>query len=135
MFKSIKFKLVAYFSILIIVISGSLGIMASTSSIKALQESVDEELIEVSKAYSAYIESELIKAEIIIDSIANRNAIKSWDWTQQKETMQYEVERNDIFADMFIVDKNGNAHFTNEKKANVSEREYFKEAMKGNFIF
>lgn len=135
MFKSIKFKLVAYFSILIIVISGSLGVMASISSVKALQKSVDEELVEVAKAYSIYIESELVKAEVIMDGIANRNAIKSWDWDQQKKAMQYETQRHDIIADMFIVDKNGDAYFTNGKRANVSEREYFKEAMQGNSYF
>ncbi|MCT4507770.1 MAG: methyl-accepting chemotaxis protein [Tepidibacter sp.] len=135
MFKSIRFKLIAYFSAIIILISGGLGIIASISSLEALQKTVDEELIEISRAYSKYIESELIKVETIMDNIANRNAIESWDWIQQKKAMQYEVERNDIFADMFIVDKNGNAHFTNEKEADVSERKYFKEAMQGKPYF
>ena len=135
MFKSIKIKLIVYFTILVVLISGGLGIVASTSSINALQKTVDEDLMEISKAYSENIETEIVKAETIMDGIANRNAIKSWDWNQQKKAMQYEVERHEIFEDMFIVDKNGEAHFMNEEKANVSERTYFKEAMQGNFYF
>ncbi|MCT4605567.1 MAG: methyl-accepting chemotaxis protein [Marinisporobacter sp.] len=135
MFKSIKFKLIAYFASIIVLISGGLGGMASNSSITALQGTVDEELVEIARAYSKYIESELTKAETIMEGIANRNAIKSWDWKQQKEAMKFEVGRNKIFAGMFIIDQEGNAHDISEKTANVKDRRYFKEAMKGKAYF
>ncbi|GMQ60598.1 methyl-accepting chemotaxis protein [Vallitalea sediminicola] len=135
MFKSIKFKLMAYFTIIIIVISGGVGIMACVSSINALHKTVDNELIELARGYSSYIESEISIAKATMNGIANRNVIKSFDWNEQKKAICDEVDKNKIFAGMFIVDKNGMAHFTNGKTASVNDRTYFKEAMKGNTYF
>ncbi|GMQ61619.1 methyl-accepting chemotaxis protein [Vallitalea maricola] len=135
MFKSIKFKLMAYFTIIIIVVSGGVGIMACMSSINALHKTVDNELIELAKGYSSYIESEISIAKATMNGVANRNVIKSWDWNEQKKAIFAEVDKNKMFAGMFIVDKNGMAHFTNGKTTNVSERTYFKEAMRGNTYF
>jgi methyl-accepting chemotaxis protein len=103
--------------------------------VNALEKTADEELVELATAYSTYIEGELIKAQTIMDGIANRNAIKSWDWAQQKKALKYEIARNDNFAEMFIVDKEANARATNETTAKVSGREYFKQAMKGKTYF
>jgi hypothetical protein len=64
MFRSLKFKLIAYFSIIVIVISVGLGLMASFSSVNALRNNVDEELEELAKAYGKYIEAELREAKV-----------------------------------------------------------------------
>jgi methyl-accepting chemotaxis protein len=125
----------AYFTIIIIVISGGVGIIACMSSISSLQKTVDNELIELAKGYSNYIESEIAIAKVTMNGVANRNVIKSWDWNLQKKAISAEVDKNEMFAGMFIVDKNGMAHFTNGKTANVSNRTYFKEAMKGKTYF
>ncbi|GKX27557.1 methyl-accepting chemotaxis protein [Vallitalea longa] len=135
MLKSIKFKLMTYFTIIIVIISGGIGVLASVSSINALKGTVDNELIELAQGYSRYIESEINIAKAIMDGIAKRNVIKSLDWKVQKDAIEKEVKGNPIFSGMFIVDKNGTAHFTNGETADVSDREYFKEAMKENTYF
>jgi methyl-accepting chemotaxis protein len=120
---------------IIVLISSSIGLIASKSSTKALQKTVNEDLVEHAKAYSTYIDSEILNAKTIMDGIANRNALKSWNWDEQYEAMKYEVARNKIFSDMFVVNKNGDAQCITGSEANVSNREYFKQAMKGNTYF
>jgi methyl-accepting chemotaxis protein len=135
MFKSIKVKLIVYFSLIIVLISGGLGISATNLSTKALEKMVDEELVQMSTAYSKYIEVEMREAEIIMEGIARRNVIRSNEWSQQKKALLYEVDKNDKFSDMFIVDLKGNAHSLSENVANISDRLYFQESMKGKSYF
>lgn len=135
MLKSIKFKLMTYFTIIIIIISGGVGVLASVSSVNALEATVDNELIELAKGYSKYVQSEINIAKAIVDGVAKRASIKSLDWTVQKDAIEKEVKNNPKFSGMFIVDKDGTAHFTNGKTADISDRDYFKEAMKGNTYF
>ena len=135
MLKSIKLKLMIYFIVIMIVVSGGIGISASISSVNVLEDTVDNELIELAKGYSKYIQSEINTAKAIVDGVAKRNSIQSMNWNIQKVIIEGEVANNPSFAGMFIVGKNGMAHFTNGKIADVSERKYYQEAMKGNTYF
>ncbi|WDV46658.1 methyl-accepting chemotaxis protein [Clostridiaceae bacterium M8S5] len=135
MFKSVKVKLIAYFSIVIILISGGLGIMATYSSMVALNRTVYEELIELSKAYSKYIQAEIRESQVVIEAITHRNVIKSGMWSEKSIALKDEISKNKKFTDMFIVNTSGTARTLSGKTANVKDRAYFKEAMKGNSYF
>lgn len=135
MFKSIRTKLIVYFSIIIVFICSSIGLTASVSSLNAMRTTINQDLVDLAKAYSKYIGSEIERAQMIMDGIAHRNAMRSNVWNQQRAAMKYEIERHDIFSSMFIVDKNGKAKTYDGKTGDASSRQYYKEIMKGNTYF
>ncbi|MCT4596912.1 MAG: methyl-accepting chemotaxis protein [Vallitalea sp.] len=135
MFKSIRTKLITYFSIIIIFISTVLGMMGYTSSMKTLNKTIDEQLLETSKAYSSNINELIIDRKSFVERLSNMDSIKTMDWETQKQVLKFEVENNKDFIDLFIVDKKGNAKFLDGTTMNVSDYRYFKEAVGGNVYF
>lgn len=130
--KSIKTKLTIYFSILILFVSGGLGIIAyiysSNSIMKNVKETLPQITNEVTRVVQARIESQFKQLEII----AGRTRIKDKNNTVEDKilALQEEVERNGYLM-MDVVDKNGLAIATNGKQYNLKDRVYFQKAIKG----
>ncbi|MCT4607510.1 MAG: methyl-accepting chemotaxis protein [Marinisporobacter sp.] len=135
MLKSVKIRLITYFSVIIMLISGSIGIVASTSSTKALRKTVDEELMALTKGYSENVYELMLEREKIIERLSYMSTIRSMDWQVQKEILKDVIQNSSEFKDVFIVDKEGTARFIDGSMMNVADSIYFKEAMKGNTYF
>ncbi|WP_125152151.1 methyl-accepting chemotaxis protein [Clostridium rectalis] len=130
--KSIKGKLVLYFSILLVVICSSLGIIAYKVSSYILIKQLDTSLVDMSKQAVKITESRLKDELNTLEAVADRETIKSSKdtWESKKGILQKEVRRNNNLI-MAIVDKQGNALYTDGNKANISDREFFKKAING----
>jgi methyl-accepting chemotaxis protein len=118
-----------------ILISTVFGIMGFNYSIKVIHNTVDEELNELTKAYSDNINELIIERKEFIERLSYMNGIRSMDWETQKVILKNEIENNEKFKDIFIVDKNGNAKFLDGTRINIADNKYFKEAINGNVYF
>ncbi len=128
--KSIRLRLIAYFTITLLFISISFGIIANRSSTKSLENEAMENMMEMARQAAAMIE---IQNDALIDlneTIANRTKIRNMDWEIQRETLLEEVDRCD-FLRAGIADTSGHLRLTNDTEVNVTVREYFWKAMEG----
>lgn len=128
--KSIKVKLVVYFSILILVSSIANGLTslqsASTSLIEAAEKSVALAAFEAARLTESRIETQ----EKTLEMIAFRHDIQTMDWEIQQPILQGQVARTN-FLDIGIVDLDGTATYSDGSTAELGDRDYIKKALKG----
>ncbi|GFM36759.1 methyl-accepting chemotaxis protein [Desulfovibrio psychrotolerans] len=71
---------------------------------------------------------------LALEGVANRHVIRSMDWGQQQPALVAENSRLGM-QQMAFVTPDGHAKLHDGTEANVSEREYFKQAMNGKTTF
>ncbi len=133
--KSIKTKLIVYFSILILVISGTVGLISYKTASKALLNNIREDLPEIAKGYGNYIKARIDARKSELSLIASREDIKSMDWDIQKDVLKREAYRNKYFSTFAVIDKNGLATYISGNTLNLSDRYYVKKALNGETYF
>ncbi|QXM05589.1 methyl-accepting chemotaxis protein [Crassaminicella indica] len=130
--KSIKFKLIAIFSALLIIIGAGLGIIASMKASNSLLSEIEYVLPQIAKEASMILESR-IDAEIrVLEEVAGRTRISqpSNPFENKKQALVEEIKKNGYLR-MAIMDKNGIATYQDDSIKDLSQREYFKKAIKG----
>lgn len=133
--KSIKSKLILYFSIILFVVSLSLGIISYISASKVLLTSVEENLPVIASTSSDIIESriqiqyEKLKGVAALDRISDpKNSIEN-----KLEILKEETKKSGHML-MDIADMKGNAISTTGKTYDLSDRDYFKKALSGETV-
>lgn len=105
--KSIRTKLIWYFSILIFLSSMVIGLVslqrASYSLIAEAEKSLETISYEASKTISARLEIQ----RGILEMISKRDEIKTMDWEVQRPLLVEQLEQTD-FKDLGIIDRGGN---------------------------
>lgn len=135
--KSIKTKLIIYFTAMIIVLSASLSVYSYTKTGGALKQQAYEGLEGVSQETAKVIESRIQGRFLFLETVANRAVIRGKfgdveaTWEDKKKSLQDEQKRGG-FVYMGIADLQGNLLTTTGRKLNISDREYFSAAVKGN---
>ena len=129
--KGIASKLLISFIVVTFVICSSLSLISGIISSKALHNLLNISLPETTEMCSSYIEQIIKSDKRVVENIALENDIKNSRVSieQKIKILENYLEPNNFFR-IGIADKNGNGVF-NDSKLNVSEREYFKEALKG----
>ncbi len=107
-----------------------LGFINFREASSALIDSMELTLVELAKTASTSIRLKLDIYFAQIETIANRNVLKSGDWEQQRIALLEQVEKSDFKA-MAVVDRNGNASYPDGNTAQLGDREYFQKALKG----
>lgn len=128
--KSIKTKLVVFFTLLVLLSSMALGVMsiqlAGNSLTKEAERSLDLLAFEGARLTQSRIETQIRTLEMI----AGRIDIGSMDWEIQQPILQRQVARTN-FLSLGVVDLKGNVQFNDGATASVADREYFQKALKG----
>jgi len=129
-----KFKIgtqiMIVFFVLSLVICSALSFMAYRSSSKALTESVNNTL--AMKASDAAEEVKIsIKAMLQpMETLSRIDQIASMDWQQQLPLLQFEAKKMGFQA-LGIVTPEGKLQQSDGRTADVSQRQYYKDAMSG----
>ncbi|QBD86908.1 methyl-accepting chemotaxis protein, partial [Clostridium tetani] len=130
--KSIKTYIMLYFGILLIAIGIGLSGVSYINSKNTLENTVKMTMPEIVKqgslAIETYIEGELDKLELVTDEKIFKDEKVSLD--DKLKLLSNEVKRSG-HVNMGIGDLNGNLKTTAGDLINISDREFFKKALKG----
>lgn len=129
--KSLRTRLMVYFTITLIIVGFGLGFIAYNTASYALEQNSRESLLELS-TQAASIVSKDYQANILkIEMIADRSEIKSMDWETQLPVMLEEIERND-FLTMGVIYEDGYGQFVGEDEPTfLGDREHVINAFYG----
>lgn len=130
--KSIKVYIMLYFGILLIAIGIGLSGVSYINSKNTLENTVKMTMPEIVKqgslAIETYIEGELDKLELVTNEKIFKDEKVSLD--DKLKLLSNEVKRSG-HVNMGIGDLNGNLKTTEGDLINISDREFFKKALKG----
>lgn len=128
--KSLRTKLVVFFSVLIILSSLVLGVIASINSSSALVHEAEIGLASVSFEASRNAKSRIGAIIRSMETMALSGEIVSMDWTVQQPALKHLVKETD-FLDIAVVLPNGTAQYSEGNTAELGDREYVKRALAG----
>ena len=131
MFRGIGAKLTTSIVILILINTSILGVFAYTNSSKILMDQIETSMVWKAEDVSKYIEEFFERTYIEIEAIAQQSAIQSDDPEQQFAYLNEKIEQTDDYLGFGIVDASGIAYFPDGTTADLSDREYIKEALTG----
>lgn len=128
--KSIKTKLITYFSILILLSSFSVGIVSVYRAGQSLTKEAEKSLESLSFEAARLTNSRIETQKKTLEMISLRADIQSMDWEIQKPILQRQVENTD-FLDLAIVQLDGTAYYSGGNISQLGDREYVQKALKG----
>lgn len=128
--KSIKTKLITYFSILILLSSFLVGIVSVYRAGQSLTKEAEKSLEALSFEAARLTNSRIETQKKILEMISLRADIQSMDWEIQKPILQRQVERTD-FLDLAVVQLDGTAYYSGGNTSQLGDREYVQKALKG----
>ncbi|MPW27297.1 HAMP domain-containing protein [Alkalibaculum sp. M08DMB] len=111
--KSIKTKLVIYFSIIILISCITVGITSMVMTKNAIVKEIEKSVVESSIEAGKLIESEMDTHRQAIEIIANLDDVKSMDWEIQQAILQNQQEETDFInfgvmsVDGFVTNTDG----------------------------
>ena len=128
--KSVTARFVVYIASLLIIICGSLGLIAINTASNALINNIEQQL--PSKANDgANIVASRIEARLeSVVTLSHMPGMESMDWSAQFAVLAKEQERLD-FMHMGVATADGECRFTNGATANLLDRDYFMRALAG----
>lgn len=127
---SVSTKIILQIIVLIVFSCMTLGIISSTYATKIINSSINNDLIKRADDSSKIINKEIKNYVDRVEDIAQRPDIRSMDWSLQQDILINEAKR--IGFERFQVgDLNGDVLSTTGDKANASDRDFYKEALKG----
>lgn len=128
--KSIKTKLIVYFSILILISSISVGILSIYRAGESLAHEAEISLQSLSFEAAKLTNSRLQTQKQALEMIADREDIKTMDWEIQQPVLQRQVERTN-FLNIAVVQPDGTANYADGSVNQLGDREYVKMAFNG----
>ncbi len=128
--KSIKSKLVVYFSILILLLSIAIGYISIQRASTTLTKESEKNIVALSYEGAKLIKSNIETQKRILEMIALREDIQSMDWELQQPTLQKQVSKTN-FMDIAVVQLDGTAYYSDGTTSQLGDREYIKNALNG----
>ena len=131
--KSIKNKIAIIFTIILLVTSFVSGLLAITIVSNKLLDEEKMYLETISKEAAKYIEANVSEELTYINTIANQsNIFENLTWEDKVAYFQNEAKRSGYIG-FGVTDKDGNATVLNSEgtKLDISDRDFFKEAILG----
>ncbi|HKM04350.1 MAG TPA: methyl-accepting chemotaxis protein [Lachnospiraceae bacterium] len=131
--KSIKTKMVVSFSILILVSSLVLGLIALISSENTMTKEAEKTLSSMAYEDSKLTSSRLETQKRTLEMVALNRTIVIMNWLSQKASLQEFISETD-FLDIAVVDLDGTAHYSDGTTGNLADEDYFKKALNGQSV-
>ncbi|NYB72872.1 methyl-accepting chemotaxis protein [Sedimentibacter hydroxybenzoicus DSM 7310] len=128
--RSIKFKLIIYFTVLILISTIILGMITLNRAAATITREAENSLVLLAKDASKLTESRIETQQKTLDMIAMSQDIQTMDWAIQRPMLQNQVQRTN-FLDIGVVDLNGNAKYSDGSTAQLGDREHVKKALAG----
>ena len=145
MFKTIKVKLTLISILLLVIALGILGMISLSKFENQTEIFVNDKLIELTEMSSKIIESEIDKGKLIAKLISGNSRVDlfiSGDRSLRNEVFEYLSKQkenvNGMVESIILTDKDGKILISGDDKhftADLSERKFFKEAMKTEDVF
>lgn len=129
-FKSIRTRLIVYFSILLLIVTVSVGITALNRATTSLKNEAKKALVSLAEE-GALITSSRVEAQIqTLKTIAATSDITSMDWKLQQPALKRLLKETG-FLDMAVVLPDGSALYSSGDTSNLGDRAYVKKAFTG----
>ncbi|AKL95568.1 methyl-accepting chemotaxis protein McpC [Clostridium aceticum] len=128
--KSIKTKLIVYFSVLILFISFIFGFVSVKATERAVVNEVQEAMQLLAKEAAELVGSELNADIEVLETISRIEGTISMDWEIQQSILIRELQVQS-FLDLGIVSLDGTAKYTDGSTAELGDREYIQRAFAG----
>lgn len=129
-FRSLKLKLIIYFSILVLISSLTLGVVSIQKSSEVVTQEAEQALYLLAEDAASLTESRIETQQKTLDMIALTPNINSMDLEIQKPILQRFVEKTN-FIDIAVVYPDGNAYYTDGTVSQLGDRDYVQKALKG----
>ncbi|AFM02168.1 methyl-accepting chemotaxis protein [Desulfitobacterium dehalogenans ATCC 51507] len=129
MLKSIRTKLVIYFSILVLLSSLALGYLSLSRASDALTAEAEKALTSLADDAARLTESRLEIQKKTLEMIALREDIQTMDWQVQQPILQRQVP-NTNFLDIGVVQLDGTVNYSDGSTSQLGDRDYVKKALK-----
>lgn len=128
--KSIKTRLIVYFSILVLLSLAVVGAISLKYSSDFITQEAEGALITLATEASRVAE-EKIKSEMrILETIALGEDIQSMNWAIQKPILERQLKNLD-FLDIGVIQMDGSVVFTDGTTANIGARTHVQKALAG----
>jgi methyl-accepting chemotaxis protein len=131
---TIRTKLIGGMLLLVLLVSSGLGFIAFNRAKQATFIQAEENIVAVARYGSELAKNRLEYHVAVLHGIANRHVIRSMDWQQQRPALENEMARMKYLG-MGIVDTDGLARYSDESTADLSDRDYFRQALSGRTAF
>lgn len=129
-FRSIRTRLIAYFSIMLLIATMALGFTALNKASTSLKNEAKKALVSLAEE-GAQITSSRIDGQIkVLKTVAATTEIESMDWRLQQPELQRVLDETG-FLDMAVVLPDGSARYTSGDTSSLGDREYVKKAFMG----
>lgn len=134
---SIKFKLVAIFSIMIILASSTVGLVSIQRAKASLISQGDETLVSLANEGARLTKKSLESDTEALATVSVLDKVRGMNLEEQKYVLKMQVDRTD-FQDIGVVALDGETNYTDSSKANLFDRQYIRrifEGVDGTFDF
>lgn len=128
--KSIKTKLVVYFSIMILIISISLSAFILYNASNSIASEAEEGLLALASEGARLTESRVATQKQALDLLTGLEEIQTMDLNIQLPILQNQEVRTNFLA-LAIVTPDGTAHYTDGSTADLADRDYIIRAFNG----
>jgi methyl-accepting chemotaxis protein len=132
--KSIKTKLIVHFSILIVFVSLTLGLVSLNMARTAITNEAEKAIVSLVSEGIKLTESRIELQLRTLEMVASRSEIQSMDFEEQMHLLRRYADRTD-FLDFAVVEPNGTAHLSAGGTVSFADREYVNRALKGERTF
>lgn len=129
--KSIKSKLIVYFTILVLLVSGGMAFYSIRSTGNAVTKEVEIALAELAEEGAKLAESRMQTGIATLEMLARDHDIVTMDWERQQVELRYQMENLDFLA-LAVVYPNGTAYYHDGTTSELGDREYVKKAFYGD---
>lgn len=127
--KSISTKLVIFVSLILLVVSGGLGILSYNTASSSLNQTINETLMN-SANDGAKLTARGLRARLeTLETLAYNDVIKSMDWNAQLPLLQSEAAR--LGYTKLGIGLNGVLTSSDGTSTNIGDRDYYQKAMAG----
>lgn len=130
--KSIKYKLILFTGLMLLLVSSGLGAISYFNASNALISNVEKTFPKIAESSAEYTQAKLEDTLHDVEAVAAADIIADPNKTNVEKlaVLSKEVQRVG-YQKMGIVSLDGAAIYTDGKSTNVKEREYFKKAKEG----
>ena len=131
---TIRTKLIGGMLLLVSLVCCGLGYIAFDRAKHATFTQAEENIVAVAKYGGQLAKNRLDYHVAVLQGIANRDVIRSMEWSRQRPALENEIARMKYLG-MGIVEPDGLARYSDESTADLSDRDYFKQALAGRTTF
>jgi methyl-accepting chemotaxis protein len=128
--KSIKTKLIVFFSVILLTTSGVIGLVTVVVAGNALTHEAEEGLKTIAHDGAIITESRIQTQLQALHMIAGMEDIESMTWSRQEDVLTRQVA-NTGFEALAIIDLDGNAQFNDGTRSDLSDQEHVQRALAG----